>query len=404
MKNNSIYNLCIGFLTLTTVALTGCEGDSKINTYEYPAPTVTRVTPTTGYAYSQVAIEGTNFGDRKESVTISFGGVEADSILSVQNNRIIVVVPKTAESGKMALKVWTHTLDSIADYTVLPTPEIFNIESNNAGGNLFAEVGDELTITGSGFGDAKENVKVTMAGIPAEVLSVTSGLIKARVPEGFNRGGSVVVTVKDYSVTGASFINPSATGDLTDLFLQNYKAPFERSVAGDSEWATARFWTFNNLAYGGHSLQFNETYPNGVLVFDGNGSWSGFNGGSTSQITTLPAGEYEFQIQVVEDHIAGGRYGANFGVMKDAAEFPTMTENTKDLSNNNQVYGPKLIQIDPNSANVLTCRVIGRGAPSETPYSCSMTLTETTQVRIGFATMLAKGNYVKVSYVKLIRK
>lgn len=404
MKTKNIYSWGIVLVAMLAFVLSACEGDPKINTYEYPEPTVTRVTPTTGYAYSQVAIEGSNFGNRKEPITISFGGIVADSILSVQNDRIIVVVPDKAASGKVSLKVWTHTIDSIADYTVIPTPELYNVESSNTGGNLFAEAGDELTITGKSFGDVASDVKVTIGGLEAKVTTVSDGIIKVIVPNGFTRGGNVIVTIRDYTITGASLINPSAKGDLTDLFLQNYQTPFEPTVISDSEWATAKYWTFNNLAYAGHSLQFNDTYPNGVLVFDGNGSWSGFNGGSTSQITTLPAGEYEFQIQVVEDHMASGRYGVNFGVMQGTEDFPTMTENTKDLSNNNQVYGPKLIQIDPSSANVLTCRVIGRGAPSETPYTCSMTLTETTQVRIGFATMLAKGNYVKVSYVKLIRK
>ena len=65
-----------------------------------PEQTVLGIYPTSGYTLSQVAINGENFGDRLEPISVFFGDKEAE-IISCKNNRIVVVVPKDAVSSEV---------------------------------------------------------------------------------------------------------------------------------------------------------------------------------------------------------------------------------------------------------------------------------------------------------------
>ena len=72
--------------------LFSCEKDGKKQEFYYPEPTVTGIYPASGYTLSQVAINGENFGERLEPVSVHFGDKKAE-VVSCKNNRIIVVVP-----------------------------------------------------------------------------------------------------------------------------------------------------------------------------------------------------------------------------------------------------------------------------------------------------------------------
>ena len=63
---------------------------------------------------------------------------------------------------------------------------------------------------------------------------------------------------------GSALINPAATGDVTALFLKNYKQPFLRGDVSDGEWGTALYWLASDGF--GSSLQFPEAYPDGLLA------------------------------------------------------------------------------------------------------------------------------------------
>ncbi|WP_308756238.1 IPT/TIG domain-containing protein [uncultured Bacteroides sp.] len=381
LKNSLNVFMLIGLSAL----LFSCEPEGKYKEYVYPEPVVDEIYPVSGYVASQVAIIGTDFGDRAEAVKVAFGGVEAENIISCKNNRIIVEVPEGAQSGSVSLKVWTHTLESIGEYTVIPIPEITSIASDNEAGETFAEGGDELTILGNGFGSDASLVKVTINGKNAEILSVMENEVKARVPENYG-SGTVVVTVRDYAVEAGALIDPSMKGDVTRLFLKNYKQPFQRATEGDEEWADALYWIKNGNFYG-NSLQFPEDEPDGLLAMTGkNNMWDG----ALYQITSLPAGTYEFIVKVADTGTVGGRYGAQFTVMRGEGEFPGLTDK-----------GAPWHYADEDMADILGTVLVTAGAGE---YSYSVTLTEVTPLTIGFATMLANSNYVKVSEIQIIRK
>lgn len=133
-------------------------------------------------------------------------------------------LPDGAQTGKIGLKVWNHTVESSDTYTVIPTPVISSIKSLNSAGDLFATANDEVVITGNNFGDAVENVSVVIKGLQkdvrANVVAVTNEEIKFKLPADYDESGTVVINVGGYEVEGSALINPAATGDVTALFLK----------------------------------------------------------------------------------------------------------------------------------------------------------------------------------------
>lgn len=387
LRNSLNVFILIGLFAL----LFGCEKDAKYKEYVYPVPSVETIYPASGYVASQLAIIGTNFGERIEPVKVFFGGIEAEKVISCKNNRIIVEVPANAQSGDISLQVWTHTLESVGQFSVIPTPVINSIISNNVAGELFAESGDEVTIIGSAFGSVKEDVTVSINHKPAEILSVMENEIKVVVPDNYG-SGLVTISVKGYEVEGTALIDPSIKGDVTRLFMKNSSQPFQRGDSGDGEWGTALYWIFNANFNGANSLQFTDDIEGGLLTLRGNGKWDG----AMYQLASLPAGTYEFNVHIAEDIATSGRYGARFAVTKGEGAFSTM----KEISQ----AGGKVWVFNDTSNVLCDVNIATRSGATPITHTCTATLTETTRVTIGFATMLAGGNEVKVSKIQMIRK
>lgn len=366
--------------------LCGCEPDAKFKEYVYPKPIVDEMYPESGYVGSQVAIVGTDFGNRTEPVKVYFGGTEVENIISCKNNRLVVEVPEGAQSGIVSMKLWTHSLDSIGVFTVIPVPVLYSVFSDNEAGELFAEGGDEVTLMGTAFGEDVSNVNVTINGKKAEIISLIDNEIKVIVPDNYG-SGPIVVTINGYSIEGPSLVDPSITGDVTHLFLKNYKQPFQRADDSDGEWSNALYWV-KNASFNGNSLHFpEEAMEEGYLSMVGKTNmWNG----ALYQITTLPAGTYEFIVTVADTQTVGGRYGAQFTVMRGEGDFPALTDK-----------GAPWHYADEDMTDILGTVYITAGAGE---YAYTMELTENMTVKIGFATMLANNNYVKVSGIKILRK
>ncbi len=378
----------IGFGGALLCAATSCEPDAQIKEYVYPAPTVSSVSPEKGYVLSHMIIEGNNFGEEAKAIKVGFGGVWTDSILSCTNNRIIVVIPKEANAGRVGLKCWTHQLDSISDFTPMPTPEFDSAKSDNQLGDIFAKAGDVITLTGTGFGTDIKAVTAKIGDDVANIKSLKDNAILIEVPQTFQDAGKLYVEINKYPYEGPTFVNPDKKGDVTDIFLPNHSAPFQTTVPrGDSEWAIAKNWMFEGGFDNGGSLWFTNDYPDGVIRLNGNNNYDA----SMYQVTTLPKGTYTFTINVAEDNKSSGRYAAFFAVMNDDIDFPTIKDKpSKDFTDNTNVLG----------------KVMLSNQTGKTPqtYTFEVTLSDTKKVRLGFATWLAKGNTILVKDVKIERK
>ena len=392
MRNLLINSLKIFLLVGFSILFFSCEEDAQYKDYVYPEPTVENIYPATGYVASQIVITGTNFGDRIEPVKVLFGGVEAEKIISCKNNRIIVEVPAGAQSGDVTLKVWTHTLESAGRFTVIPTPVITAVVSDNTAGEIFAVGGDRVTIKGSAFGSVVEDVIVTINNKNAQVLSVMENEIVAEVPADYG-SGLVTISVKGYEVEGTALIDPSTTGDVTRLFLKNYTQPFQRGDNDDSEWGSALYWLKND-AFGGNALQFTAEVPQGLLVIQAGWGQPNKQGGELYQLTTLPEGTYDFTVTVVEDTKSAGRYGVRFAVLKGEIAFPGMSE----------MGNPKKWEFTDKTNVLAETYLTNQTGIAEIEYTCTTTLTETTRVTIGFATQMVNTNSLKMSGVKIERR
>lgn len=377
----------IGIIALMMIMLlSGCEGEGKFQNFIYPEPIVEDIYPAEGYVDDYVALQGRDFGNRTEPVKVWFGGVEATEIISCTNNCIVVRVPENALSGAVDIQVWKSRKENVATFSVIPTPKIMSIESENENGVAFAVGGDKVRILGEAFGFDTSKVVVSVNGKNAVINTLSDSEIVFTVPDNYG-SGKVMVTVNGYKVEGTSLIDPSTTGDVTHLFLTNYCRPFMRSDDSDSEWGTAAGW-IKNSTFANNSFQVNEEFPEGVLAMVGsNNRWNG----ALYQVSVLPKGEYEISVDVAATTTFGGRYGCKFAVAKGDNAFPSLTGgwSFEDTSN-------ILCEID-----------LSRGAQNTIvngTFSTTMTVDDTYTVSIGFATMLANYNYVKINGITIIKK
>ena len=166
----------------------------------------------------------------------------------------------------------------------------------------------------------------------------------------------------------------SVKAEVTTVYLKNTKQPFAKNYSTDSRWAVPTDWDVNAAAlnhngYGGWGSD-NGT----VLVMEGGWAWgsSPIVNGKMSQTVTLPAGRYTFSVTVQE---------GNASKVFIAAAADTTLPNTDNL-------GAALASAD------------WKGGP------ISFTLTQTTQVTIGFVGNLGEnsGEYFRVNKVQLYRE
>ncbi len=99
----SIIKLKIGFLEIYSKDVFTIPADMK--------PVINNLTPDFGIIGSEVSINGNNFGAIKESVSVFFGEVKAE-IKSIQNNKIVCIVPNISEDVPIKLTTKYGTASS----------------------------------------------------------------------------------------------------------------------------------------------------------------------------------------------------------------------------------------------------------------------------------------------------
>ena len=369
---------------VTSMLIVGCEQDPQIKKYVYPMPEVSGMTPSIGYVTSQVVITGTNFGDRTESVKVLFGGVQATKVLMCKNNRIAVEVPENAVSGDVTLQVWTNEVGVIGQYTVLPTPHIQAVVSDNESGAGVAEPGDKVTILGENFGTDASLISVDFNGTPAtDIALIDEKTIEATTPVGY-ASGNVTVTIRGYEMKGSALFNPTMKGDVTMVYLQNYKQPF--ATTGTGEWTDPNDWNQSMKNPTGCRQE-----KNGVswLVFQKGWGKTDLIDAKVWQTTQLRKGTYRMEISYTGTYVPnkdGNRVVAL--IVKGAAETSIPT----DLSTITAQNGTYVAFNDWDKDGV--------EGIMKTP---SFTLEEASDVVIGFLTTIKSSNtYFKAADVKLI--
>jgi hypothetical protein len=405
MKNKFINKAFL--LAVISLFLFACEEGPNYKDYStyYPEQTVTGMTPSSGYPGTSITINGKDFGGLIGSVKVFFGGIRADLITSCTDNQIVVQVPAGAVSGKVTLQIWTHTIDSIGSYSVIPAPVISSVVSNSIAGSNIALPGDIITLRGSGFGTDVSKLSIKISGVGATILTpVKDTEVKIIAPDKFATG-NVTLTIGGLTLTGApAMINPSAPGNITPYFFANTGTViaddkgggFVRGDAGTGRWGKlAEPWISNAAALnksgvGGFAIEAWNGLP-GYMNWETWGNTPVVDG-IIYQPSTMP--------------LPAGNYTVSF------SEY-------SEIQTNSSVYcvvaaGGNGIPVLANLATALGSAAlyngaeIGNTAPSKSDVrSFDFTLETAQVVSLGILGNLAgretKGNYFIIRWIKVVK-
>ena len=208
--------------------------------------------------------------------------------------------------------------------------------------------------------------------------------------------GNVTVTIHGYTMTGSAMFNPNSKGDVTVLYLQNYKQPFAK--ANDENWKNGEWWT--PAVWNKNAASFNakgNTTVSGMqykseegltLAFQNGWDKEAYTNGKMWQVATLRPGKYRLEVTYAYTLVVTDA-GNFISVLIAKGDSESDIPNVADLEQLNGVY--------------VVYDKMGTANDSGTLVTPSFEVTETTDVVIGFLTSLAKGNsYFKVTELKLI--
>ncbi|WP_203842690.1 IPT/TIG domain-containing protein [Winogradskya humida] len=165
-------------------------------------PGITSISPATvaNSGGSVITVQGTDFGVSGRP-TVIIGGVKSPLVTRLSNTKLTAVVPAaTATTGPVGLQVSSAQGGGISDSTTLTlvAPSAAPVISQVSPAS--AKIGDEVTVTGSGFG-ATGTAGVSVDGVWARVTSSSATSLTFEVPAVDTTG------VKDLvvgAVTGAA--------------------------------------------------------------------------------------------------------------------------------------------------------------------------------------------------------
>ncbi len=153
-----------------------------------PAPLIASIEPAQGAPGSRVTLRGERFGSDPAALRVTLGETVA-RVLTVTPDTAVVEVPRGAGSGRWHLTAsGIGPVDAPADFRVLEAVSVAGF-TPPAG-----DVGDRISIQGTGFSPVAAENTVRLGQVPAQVVSVGGREIVVSVPEGA-RSGQFTVAV-----------------------------------------------------------------------------------------------------------------------------------------------------------------------------------------------------------------
>ena len=227
-----------------------------------PAPIISSLSQTSGAVGVSLAITGTNFGAAQGTSTVNFSGAPGTtSVTSWTATNIVVVVPAGSITGSVNVTV-LGTISNGSPFTVILAPVITSLTPNT--GNI----GDSVTIAGTGFGAAQGGSTVAFHGtLVTSVTSWSATSIVVIVPAA-STTGNVIVTVLGASSNGSPF-SLGAAPVVTSLSQTSGAIGASVTINGTNFGA----------AQGGSTVTFNGTAVTSVS------SWT-----NTALVVHVPAG------------------------------------------------------------------------------------------------------------------
>lgn len=147
-----------------------------------PAPVIANIEPLQGAPGSRITFRGERFGSDPATLRVTLGDVPA-RVISVTPDTATVEVPRGAGSGRFHLTAnGIGPVDAPADFRILEPVAVAGF-SPAAG-----DVGDRISIQGTGFSPNIAENTVRLGTVAARVVSVGGREIVVEVPEGARSG------------------------------------------------------------------------------------------------------------------------------------------------------------------------------------------------------------------------
>lgn len=362
-----------------------------------PNPTLTSIEPLRGYVGATVTVVAENLGTiAEEDIQMKFGETVATDIAIVDEKTFTVKVPSLTTFGEIPLSMTIHGVEmGMGDYTtfeVLASPVITSIETDNAFDSKAVQVGNTITIRGTGF----QNSTISGATFRGEELNysiVSDTEITASVSDKCTEGEDVITLKFDdvvVDVVSSDKLNMLTIGsDITDYVLKNSKQPFEVS-SSSGNCGSPIGWTVNDAA-----LNYNGNGGNGIIQSVVSGGYLsvqsgyGFNpmtNGKVYQKTKLPAGNYNFKLDVAEcGQGKKGRFCVYF-VVTSGDIIPDIVLDQWILENRTGVIGDEYKITN---------------TPSPHSYDYKVNLDNETELTVGLVAQMAEQGWVKLSSIRV---
>ncbi|MBN9382310.1 MAG: IPT/TIG domain-containing protein [Chitinophagaceae bacterium] len=188
--NRSLFYLCLLLLTVI-----GCQKNPVPPT---PAPAVSAINPSSGYAGTLVTITGNNFSTTASDNTVKFNGVAA-TVNSASATSLVVVAPSGATTGNISVTTSGGTASGpVFTYIVVVPPAVSSISPISGAANTI------VTINGSNFKTTPTDNTVKFNGVAATVQTATATTLTVLAPSA-GTTGAITVTTVDGTATGPTF-------------------------------------------------------------------------------------------------------------------------------------------------------------------------------------------------------
>ncbi len=186
-------------------------------------PTITAVSPGSAEVGESITLSGTNFSATAADNTVSIGGTAA-TVASASTTSLSCTVPDIAVgAADITVTAGGLTSESYSGFTVAET--IIPVEVTGFSPDS-ASYGDEVTITGSGFGTDNAVASVYINGVEQTISSIINTEIKINLTEK-TFSGEVVVN-RD---------NQTDTADATYNYVETYSTESFLNVGPvDAAW------------------------------------------------------------------------------------------------------------------------------------------------------------------------
>ncbi|MBS9461499.1 IPT/TIG domain-containing protein [Flagellimonas sp. 389] len=294
-------------ILVTGIALYSCGKDDASKTEvvdpeeEKAVPSIRNISPSEGIIGLDVIISGDNLGSDKNDISISFNGIVTTHVVFDESGNVIVTVPQGAKDGDLILTVNGESSEPLY-FNILPSITDFNPKE--------AKEGEQITISGTSFGDDKDVVGIMFGGnIEVDDITINdNGDIVAVVPPGAQKG---IITV---TIDGESA--------MSEKVLDIYRIYVAGKISLDGSWI-ATLWT-NGVE---EQLSEDPSAAHSVFVYGDDVYVSGYikinnteaiatiwkNGEVYMELTDGLLGAVALSVYVANDNVyaAGGEWNNN---------------------------------------------------------------------------------------------